>query len=123
MRVAAVFVAGVLLALGGVYLGAWWAPFIVGLAIGVAEPRSRFALPIGAIAGLASWGAMLGAAHLRYGLGLAASSLAAIMGFGNQRLIPVVLTLVVGLLLGLTGAWLGSAGRNLMAERQPAISR
>jgi hypothetical protein len=42
------------------------------------------------------------------------------MGFGHQGAIPVVLTCVVGLLLGLTGAWLGSAARSLA---YPAISR
>ena len=63
----------------------------------------------------------LAAEQARYGIGPAASSLAAIMGF-SQPSIPVVLTCVVGLLLGLSGAWLGSAVRSLV-EGQPATSR
>ena len=35
------------------------------------------------------------------------------LSFGHQAAVPVTLTLVVGLLLGLTGAWLGSAARRL----------
>jgi hypothetical protein len=55
-----------------------------------------------------------------HGLGPAAESLAAILGFGHQAVIPVILTLLIGTLLGLTGSWLGSAGRTIV---QPAISR
>jgi len=33
------------------------------------------------------------------------------MGFGRDGLLPVILTLVVGALLGLTGAWLAGAAR------------
>jgi hypothetical protein len=104
---------GVILAsivsIAGVLVGAWWAPFVAGLAIGFVQPRARFAVPVGAIVGLLSWALPLAALQFRYGAGSAAESLAAIMGFGHQGAIPVVLTCVVGLLLGLTGAWLGSA--------------
>jgi hypothetical protein len=103
-----------------VLAGAWWAPFVAGLAIGFVQPRARFAVPAGAIVGLLSWALPLAALQVRYGAGSAAESLAAIMGFGHQGAIPIVLTCVVGLLLGLTGAWLGSAARSLA---YPAISR
>jgi hypothetical protein len=36
------------------------------------------------------------------------------MGFGRQALAPVVLTVLVGTLLGMTGAWLASAARRLV---------
>ena len=105
--------AGVILAtivsIAGVLAGAWWAPFVAGLAIGLVQPRARFAVPAGAAAGLLAWALPLAALQVQYGAGSAAASLAAIMGFGHQGAIPVVLTLAVGLLLGLTGAWLGSA--------------
>jgi hypothetical protein len=104
-----------ILATVGVMLGAWWAPFLVGFAFGVMEPRARFAVPLGALIGLVAWSIPLVSAESRYGLGPTAGSLAAIMGFGHQGAIPVVLTLVVGLLLGLTGAWLGSASRSLIS--------
>jgi hypothetical protein len=116
--------AGVILAaivsIAGVLAGAWWAPFTVGLAIGFVQPQARFALPVGAFVGLLAWALPLVALQIQYGAGSAAQSLAAIMGFGHQGVIPIVLTCAVGLLLGLTGAWLGSAARSLA---YPATSR
>ena len=109
-----------ILATVGVMLGAWWAPFPLGLAFGAVQPRARFAIPVGALIGLVGWSIPLSASASRFGLGAAAESLAAIMGFGHEAIVPVILTLLVGTLLGLTGAWLGSAGRTLV---QPASSR
>ncbi len=106
----------VLVALAGVLLGLWWAPFLAGLALGAVHPRARIALPAGAATGLIAWLVPLGVAHSRYGLEPTARSLAAIMGFGHQALLPTVLTLLVGTLLGLAGAWLGSAARSLVAS-------
>jgi hypothetical protein len=97
-----------------VLLGVWWAPFLAGIAIGLITRRTPAAIVAGGLGGLVSWILPLGAMHVRYGLGPTAMSLAAIMGFGNRGLIPVVLTLVVGTLLGLTGAWLGIAARTVL---------
>jgi hypothetical protein len=116
---AAVILAAIV-AIAGVLFGVWWAPFVAGLAIGFVQPRARFAVPAGATVGLLAWALPLAALQVQYGAGSAASSLAAIMGFGHQGAIPIVLTLVLGALLGLTGAWLGSAARTLT---YPAISR
>jgi hypothetical protein len=110
----ALIVAGVL-SVAGVELGVWWAPFAVGIAFGIVEPRARFAVPGGALIGLAGWAFPLAYAQVRFGLGPTAQSLATIMGFGHQSAIPLALTLVTGLLLGLTGAWLGAAGVSLVA--------
>jgi len=109
-----VVVAVVVLAALGVDFGIWWAPFIAGAVIGITDPRARIAIPTGAGLGLLMWGYPLAVIHYKVGLGPTAQSLAAIMGFGHQGAIPVVLTCVVGLLLGLCGAWLGSAGRTLV---------
>jgi hypothetical protein len=115
-----VLVVVVVLAALGVDFGIWWTPFLAGAVIGIVEPRARIAVPIGAGIGLLMWGYPLSVIQLKVGLVPTAQSLAAIMGFGHQGLIPVLLTCVVGLLLGLCGAWLGSAVRTLI---QPAISR
>jgi hypothetical protein len=115
-----------ILATVGVMLGAWWAPCVFGFAFGMIYRRARFAIPVGALIGLVGWSIPLAASESRYGLGPTAQSLAAIMGFGHQAAIPIILTLVVGLLLGLTGAWLGSAGRTLVGHgegRESRISR
>jgi len=115
----------IVVALGAVdlVLFAWWAPFLAGLAIGVLAGRARVTIPVGALLGLLAWGAPLLYDQERYGLGPAASSLAAIMGFGHQGAIPVVLTLLVGTLLGLTGAWLGSVAKSWLPALQRATSR
>jgi hypothetical protein len=111
----AILLAG-LLALAGVLLGLWWAPFPVALALGALNLRPRVAAPVGAAIGLIAWAIPLLAAHSRYGLGPTAEALAAIMGFGHSGVVPVILTLIVGTLLGLTGAWLGSAARQVVAS-------
>ena len=116
MVVAALLV-GVLVAVVAVMLGVWWAPFVVGIGIGIDYPRARVAVSAGAVVGLLAWGLPLGADQVLYGVRPAAESLGAIMGFGRQAAIPVILTCMVGLLLGLTGAWLGSAGRSLVWPR------
>lgn len=119
MRTMAALILGVLISVGCVLLEAWWAPFLVGVLFGAVEPRARFAVPGGALIGLAGWGLPLAAVQVRFGLGPTAQSLATIMGFGHQSVIPLALTCVVGLLLGLTGAWLGSGVRTLVASNAP----
>lgn len=114
MRLYVSFLLAALVALAGVLLGLWWAPFVIGLAFAAQERRAGVAMAAGAVIGLASWLVPLAVAHERYGLGPTAQSLAAIMGFGHDGAIPVVLTLLVGTLLGLTGAWLAAAGRALI---------
>jgi hypothetical protein len=121
--VAAALVAGTAVAVVAVMLGAWWAPFVAGIAIGIAFPRARIAIPVGAATGFLAWGLLLVADQILYGLGPAAAGLGAIMGFGRQAAIPVVLTCVVGLLLGLSGAWLGYAGRALVSSRTVGAER
>ena len=113
MRLFTELLLGTVVALAGVLLGLWWAPFIVGAAVGAIEPRARTALAAGAGVGLLAWLIPLAVAHQRYGLGPTARSLAAIMGFDHQAAVPVILTLLVGTLLGLTGAWLAGAIRSL----------
>jgi len=119
VRTVAALILGVLISVGCVLLEAWWAPFLVGVLFGAVEPRARFAIPGGALIGLAGWGIPLAVVQVRFGLGPTAQSLATIMGFAHQSAIPLALTLVVGFLLGLTGAWLGSAGRSLVASYAP----
>ncbi len=117
MRVAVTLLAAVIVALAAVLFGAWWAPFTVGIVIGIVEPRARVAIPLGAAAGLVAWALPLASLQLHYGAGAAAGALAAIMGFGRSAALPVILTSLVGLLLGLTGAWLASAARSLVTAR------
>ena len=119
MKLLAAILVGLLISVAGVLVGAWWAPFTVGIAFGIVEPRARYAIPAGALIGLAGWGLPLAAVQVRFGLGPTAGALATIMGFAHKSAIPIALTCVVGLLLGLTGAWLGSVVRSLVASNAP----
>ncbi len=114
MRLGVVALTGVIVAVLGVLLGAWWTPFFVGAAFGVILGRAVLAIPLGAAGGLLSWFLPLAGEQLRYGLGPTTVALAEIMGFGHQGTLPVILTLLVGTLLGLTGAWLACAARMLV---------
>ena len=114
MRLYAALLLGLLAALAGVLMGMWWAAFPIGLAIGIVSGRARVAIPAGAGIGLLAWLLPLAVAQQRYGLGPTSTSLAAIMGFDHLPVVPIALTLVVGMLLGLTGAWLGSAARGVI---------
>lgn len=113
MRLYTTILIAALASLALVLLGYWWAPFAIGVLTGVVIGRVGVAAATGAGIGLASWLIPLAVAHSRYGLGPTAGALAAIMGFSGKAAVPVVLTLVVATLLGLTGAWLGSAARGL----------
>ncbi len=107
----------------GVVLGAWWLTFVAGVALG-AVMRARAAMPAGSLAGLLGWGLPLAWEQWRYGIGQAARSLAAIMGITQGGpVLPVVLTCLLGLLLGLIGAWLGAATRSVVFSGQSASSR
>lgn len=105
--------AGLIIALAGVLLGAWWAPFLVGAAFGFAVRRVAIAVPLGGLCGLFAWLGPVVGLQIRYGLGPTSSSLAAMVGFDHQGAVPVVLTLLIGLLLGLSGAWFANSTRAL----------
>jgi hypothetical protein len=107
-------IVGIGIALEGVLTGAWWLTFPAGFLVGIMVARARVAIPTGAVAGLIGWSAPLLSIQVRDGIGPTASSLAAIMGFTGQPAIPLILTCLVGLLLGVTGAWVGSALRGLL---------
>jgi hypothetical protein len=80
------------------------------------QGRGRTAISLGALIGLLAWILPLARVDVTYGIGPAAASIAGIMGFGRQGLLPIVLTLLVGALLGLTGAWLSIAVRQVAPQ-------
>jgi len=109
------------LAVVGLLAGGWWSPFGFGLLIGVLAARTSIALGLGAAAGVVAWGGPLLIEQLRYGIGPAAGALTAILGFGHQGAVSIAFTLLVGALLGLTGAWLASAGRGLVVAASARV--
>jgi hypothetical protein len=105
---------GFIIALVGVLLGVWWTPFLAGAAIGLVLGKPAFAIPAGAAAGFLGWLIPLLGLEMRYGLDSTTVSLAAVMGFDHKGSVPLIMTLLVGTLLGLTGAWLACAVRGLV---------
>ena len=123
LRAVIVLVAGAAITLLGLLLGAWWLAFPVGVVAGVVLSRARWALAAGALSGLIAWTVPLVTTQVQYGLKATSLSLAAIMGFNGAATIPVALTLLVGVLLGLVGAWLGSAARALVRPRSGPVQK
>ena len=77
-------------------------------------------MPAGAAVGALAWTSPLVVEHVRYGLGPTATAIAAIMGLTGASDLPVALTIVVGTLLGTSGAWLGSALIGTLRRPGPA---
>jgi hypothetical protein len=108
--------AGVSVTWVGLAEGAWWLAFPVGLVIGGVLARAGEGLVAAAMAGMLGWLLPLEMLQTRYGLAPTIASLAAIVGVPpSQGFVAIVLTGVVGMLLGLTGAWLSSAVGSLAA--------
>ncbi len=109
---------GLLVALYGGLFGPWWLTFVGAVVIGAVMPRARTATIAGALIGLLGWATPLETIQSRYGLAPTANALAAMMGANGAAVIPIALTVIVGVLLGLTGAWLGAAVRGVVIGRR-----
>ena len=121
-RVAAVAVIAIALQASlSVLTAGWWATFGLGLLVGVFSARALMAIPIGAAVGLVGFGLPLVIAQFRYGLGPSAAAISAILGLGHQGAFAIALTLLIGLLLGVTGAWLGSAAQAVFVAARARV--
>lgn len=103
---------GGLVAAVAVALGAWWLTFVLGVAIGIMVTGRAAALGAGALLGLVGWAAPLLALALAGDpVERAAVVLSSILGAAAGGVPALALTVVTGVLLALSGAWLGSAAR------------
>ncbi len=93
--------------------GAWWAPWPIALLWALTMPTTRRQYLGGLVVALAGYALPLVVTGVQYPLGRTANLVAAIMGFGRHGLIVWALTALMALLLGLSGAWVGHALRNL----------
>ena len=122
-RFALVLAGGAVLSLAGMLLGLWWVTFASGVAVGLALPRAWWAVIAGAIGGLVAWSEPLLAAQAQFSLGPTTLALAAILKANGAALVPVALTVVLGVLLGVAGAWLGTAARGFLPRKLMPVQK
>ena len=123
VRFVLVLVGGVLLSLFAMLLGLWWVTFVAAAAVGLVLPKTWWALIGGTAAGLVAWSEPLLAAQAQYGLGPTSLTIAAMLGVNGAALVPVALTILIGGLLGLVGAWLGSAARAFLPRASGPVQK
>jgi hypothetical protein len=123
VRFLALVAAGIAVAWLGEAAGLWWLTFVVGVAIGLAVRRSRTSLLASSLAGALGWGLPLAWLALFAPVGRAAAVVSGVFGVEGGAL-AIGLTVLLGVLLATTGAWLGSAARRLVQRSErPLASR
>ena len=112
---------GCVVAWVGNHFGAWYLTFAVTVLLGALFDRASVAMWGSLLTGLIGWGGPLLWQSFSSPIGPAASMTAGVMGFGaSHGYLVLVLTIVIGVLLALSGGWLGSSGRSFM---RPAARR
>jgi hypothetical protein len=100
-----VLVAAAAACAAGAWLGAWWAPFLVGVAVAAAPRGGVLPAALGAVAG---WVIPLWVLALRgQPVGATARVIAALAGLPPYAGVTVAATAALALLQVLAGAWLG----------------
>jgi hypothetical protein len=104
----------VALVAGGALVGAWFTPFLVGLATGLVVRwgwwRLRVTVPAVLVMTCAGWGLALAILAARgQAIGPTARTIALVAGLGGTAALAIAITLAVSALQGLAGLWLGRA--------------
>jgi hypothetical protein len=99
---------------GGAIAGLWYAPFVVGLAAGLANRfggwRARVTIPAVALMAAAGWAAELAWMEL-HGESAKATAhvIAALLGLPAHAAVGIAVTLLIAVVQALVGLWLGRA--------------
>jgi len=112
---------GTILVVLGALLGLWWMVVPVGVLAGLLVAGARNAVAAGGLAALLGWGLPLAWQAVALGQPVSdqASVVGAILGFGaNQGVLVIALTLLIAVVLGVAGVWLGAALRPFVARRR-----
>ena len=97
--------------------GFWWVAFAAGIAIGFTLARHPRALLVGALAGALGWGLPLLWLATSQPVGKTAEVISGVLGTSRLGGFPAIaVTVLVGLLLGVTGSWLGAALRRVLKK-------
>ena len=114
VRWAGAVVAGVVVIAVAAEFGLWFAPFVVGVVIGIAAPRAgwrlRYALPAVLVMAAVGWGIPpLWEVARGQPAGATARVIAALAGLPPHAAVGIVVTLLVAVLQAVVGLWLGRA--------------
>lgn len=97
--------------------GLWWFTLVVGILLGCLLPIKRIVFVLALIAGLCGWGIPLLLQSLQFPLGKLATIVASLSGIGGSRgWLIFVATILLGVLLCSSGAWVGSALRLIVIK-------
>jgi len=112
---------GTILVVLGALLGLWWMVVPVGVLAGLLVAGARNAMAAGGIAALLGWGLPLAWQSVALGQPVSdqASVVGAILGFGaNQGVLVIALTLLIAVVLGVAGVWVGAALRPFVPRQR-----
>ena len=106
------------------WAGAWFVPFIVGVAAGVASLRWRRMVVLAVLASVVGWAVLLWVLALR-GLpaGATARAIASLAGLPPYAGVTIVATLLLAALQALAGAWLTRAFLPRPVSKRPYATR
>ncbi len=119
---ALVTVVGVAVVWAAAVDGLWWAPLLAGFVIGVILRGGRVIVVTAGLVVVLGWALPLAWQALHNPIGKVAMVVAGILGLNTTSgPVVIVVTLVLALLLGLAGAWVGAALRRLIVPPRPAL--
>jgi len=119
---ALVTVVGVAVVWAGAVDGLWWAPLLTGFVIGVILRGGRAIVAAAGLVAVLGWALPLAWQALHSPIGKVAAVVAGILGLSTTSgPVVIVVTLVLALLLGLAGAWVGAALRRLIVPPRPVL--
>lgn len=99
----------------GQILGFWWLALVIGLVLGFTIIPTKFALALALLSGGLGWGLPLLYRSTHLAIGNTAAVVASIVGIGSTNgWIIIVFTILLGMLLCLSAAWMGIALRQTL---------
>ncbi len=110
----AIGITGLALTWLGVQSGWWWLTPIAGLIIGLLLRPARLAILVALLAGGLGWGLPLAILAFSAPVGPIAAAVESVIGLtATGGVFIIVLTVALGCVLCVVGAWVGIAGRKL----------
>lgn len=99
----------------GVQVGWWWATCAVGLVIGIVLRPIWLALVVALVTGCLGWSLPLALLSLNAPVGQIAAAVEGVTGVASTGGVVIILvTILLGGILSLVGAWVGIAGKGLL---------